>query len=111
MPETRFDEWIAAHYATLWPELFDPALLVPTVDFLTTLAGGGPCLEFGAGTGRVAVPLSDHGLPVTGIELSPAMAEAAGLTLRERWADWHRTPFTPASPAHISVWTHSQTRA
>ncbi|GLY97657.1 hypothetical protein [Actinoplanes sp. NBRC 103695] len=40
-----------------------------------------------------------------------AMAEAAGLTLRERWADWHRTPFTPASPAHISVWTHSQTRA
>jgi SAM-dependent methyltransferase len=210
-------------------------VLVPTVDFLAAAAEGGPCLEFGAGTGRVAVPLSRRGLAVTGIELSPAMAahigagvdvvlgdfattrvpraytmvfllrntitnltteaeqaaafrnaaahlrpggsfvvenyiprpasrrdfistpehqgyeeydernriavshhrwlidgeehtfatphryvwpaeldtmaSAAGLTLTERWADWHRSPFTDASPAHISVWAHSQTRA
>jgi hypothetical protein len=33
------------------------------------------------------------------------MARLAGLTLRERWADWHRTPFTADSPAHVSVWS------
>lgn len=32
------------------------------------------------------------------------MARMAGLRLRERWADWERTPFTSGSPKHISVW-------
>jgi SAM-dependent methyltransferase len=32
------------------------------------------------------------------------MAELAGLTLRERWADWTREPFTSDSTKHISVW-------
>ncbi len=32
------------------------------------------------------------------------MARIAGMTLRERWADWDRTPFTSASTKHISVW-------
>jgi SAM-dependent methyltransferase len=32
------------------------------------------------------------------------MARLAGLVLRERWADWHRGPFTSESDAHISVW-------
>ena len=32
------------------------------------------------------------------------MARIAGMTLRERWADWDRTPFTSESPKHISVW-------
>jgi len=32
------------------------------------------------------------------------MAELAGLTLRERWSDWRRTPFTSESGKHISVW-------
>lgn len=32
------------------------------------------------------------------------MARIAGLTLRERWADWSREPFTADSDAHISVW-------
>lgn len=73
MPETHFDEWIAEHYETLWPELFEPAVLDPAVDFLAGLAAGGPVLEFGVGTGRLAVPLSRL-LDVHGIELSPAMA-------------------------------------
>jgi SAM-dependent methyltransferase len=73
MPETRFDEWIAQRYETLWPELFDPAVLDPAVAFLADLAGAGPALEFGVGTGRVAVPLSRRGVRVHGIELSPAM--------------------------------------
>lgn len=32
------------------------------------------------------------------------MARLAGLRLRSRWADWHRSPFTAASPGHISVY-------
>ncbi len=32
------------------------------------------------------------------------MAELVGMTLEARWSDWHRSPFTGESPAHISVW-------
>jgi SAM-dependent methyltransferase len=32
------------------------------------------------------------------------MARIAGLRLRDRWADWHRSPFTAASRSHVSVW-------
>ncbi|MGH3080456.1 MAG: class I SAM-dependent DNA methyltransferase [Gaiellaceae bacterium] len=32
------------------------------------------------------------------------MARLAGMTLRERWSDWTRTPFTSESTKHISVW-------
>jgi SAM-dependent methyltransferase len=32
------------------------------------------------------------------------MARLAGMTLRERWADWNRAPFTGESRSHISVW-------
>jgi SAM-dependent methyltransferase len=32
------------------------------------------------------------------------MAELAGLRLRERYCDWSRTPFGPASRAHVSVY-------
>jgi SAM-dependent methyltransferase len=71
--ETHFDAWIAQHYATLWPELFDPAVIEPAVDLLADLAGSGPVLELGVGTGRIALPLSRRGVRVHGIELSPAM--------------------------------------
>ena len=73
MAEIHFDEWIAQRYETLWPELFDPAVLDPAVDFLADLAGAGTALELGIGTGRVALPLSRRGVRVHGIELSPAM--------------------------------------
>jgi SAM-dependent methyltransferase len=55
--------------------MFDPAVLGPTVDLLAELAGSGPALELAAGTGRVALPLSQRGIEVAGIELSPHMAE------------------------------------
>ena len=32
------------------------------------------------------------------------MAELAGMRLRERWAGWHREPFTSESRTHVSVW-------
>ena len=69
-----FDEWIAERYETLWPELFDPAVVDPAVSVLADLAAAGPALEFGVGTGRIALPLSGRGVRVHGIELSPAMA-------------------------------------
>jgi len=32
------------------------------------------------------------------------MARIAGMTLRERWSDWKREPFTKDSRSHVSVW-------
>jgi hypothetical protein len=32
------------------------------------------------------------------------MARLAGMTLRERWSDWARSPFTSDSSQHVSVW-------
>jgi hypothetical protein len=71
--DSIFDEWVAPRYATLWPELFDPAVVDPAVDFLADLAGAGPALELGIGTGRIALPLSRRGVAVHGIEQSSAM--------------------------------------
>jgi hypothetical protein len=45
-------------------------------------------------------------MPFRGV--SPAeldlMARIAGMTLRERWSNWERAPFTSASTKHVSVW-------
>ena len=49
--------------------------LDPTVDRLAELSGDGRALEFAIGTGRVAVPLAERGVSVTGIELSLPMIE------------------------------------
>ena len=35
------------------------------------------------------------------------MARIAGMTLRERWEDWDRSPFTSESRKHVSVWSKS----
>jgi Methyltransferase domain len=72
--ETHFDAWMAQRMERLWPEVFDPTFVDPSVDFLAGLAGSGAALEFGIGTGRVALPLRQRGVRVHGIELSPAMA-------------------------------------
>ena len=32
------------------------------------------------------------------------MARLAGMKLRERWADWDRSPFTAESTKHVSAW-------
>jgi SAM-dependent methyltransferase len=73
VPESYFTEWVAQRYETLWPELFDPAVIEPTVGFLADSASDGPALELGIGTGRVGLPLSRRGVRVHGIELSTAM--------------------------------------
>ena len=75
VPKNYFDERIAKGYDTRWSNLFEPDVLDPAVDFLAELAGAGPALELGIGTGRIALPLSQRGIRVQGIELSPAMVE------------------------------------
>ena len=32
------------------------------------------------------------------------MAQIVGMSLRERWGDWDRSPFTNESEMHVSVW-------
>jgi SAM-dependent methyltransferase len=68
-----FDEPVAARYDDSDAEMFSPSAVNPVVDFLEELAGGGRALEFGIGTGRIALPLAQRGVPVYGIELSRAM--------------------------------------
>ncbi len=90
MPENHFGEDVAARYDDSSADMFDPAVVDPTVDFLAGLAGDGAALEFGIGTGRIALPLSRRGVSVHGIDLSDAMvarlrekpgAERIGVTL------------------------------
>lgn len=68
-----FPESIAATYDGTDGE-FAPQVVDATVGLLADLAGDGEALEFAIGTGRVAVPLAQRGVGVTGIELSNAMA-------------------------------------
>lgn len=71
----HFGDAVAADYDVALAAMFVPEVLDPTVEFLAALAGGGAALEFAVGTGRVALPLALRGVPVSGIELSPAMVE------------------------------------
>lgn len=68
-------EQVAAAYDESSPEMFDEAVLTPTVDFLTDLAGDGRALELAIGTGRVGLPLSARGVDVAAIELSQPMVD------------------------------------
>lgn len=90
MPRNYFDERIAKSYEAKWPELFEPGAVAPVVDLLAELAGSGAALELGVGTGRIALPLSQRGVRVHGIDLSPDMiaelraqpgAEGIGVTV------------------------------
>jgi SAM-dependent methyltransferase len=66
---------VAEVYESTSAAMFDPSVLDPTVDILLEFARGGAALEFAIGTGRVALPLSNRGVNVSGIELSPHMAD------------------------------------
>jgi len=68
-----WDAETAQNYDTPGTGMFAPDVVGPTVDRLAELAGSGRVLEFAIGTGRVAVPLSERGVGVTGIELSEPM--------------------------------------
>jgi SAM-dependent methyltransferase len=70
-----WDAEAAARYDTPGAGMFAPEVLEPTVERLAALAVDGRALELAIGTGRVAVPLAERGVPVAGIELSVPMLE------------------------------------
>ncbi|MFI6822212.1 class I SAM-dependent methyltransferase [Micromonospora sp. NPDC050187] len=73
--EDIWDVEAARGYDTPGTGMFAPEVLGPTVDRLAELADGGRALEFAVGTGRVAIPLAERDVSVTGIELSRPMLD------------------------------------
>ena len=67
-----YGDRIAGVYDEMYGELFDSDA---TVARLAELAGDGRALELAIGTGRIALPLKQRGVDVTGIEISEAMVE------------------------------------
>src|SRR5690606_35670585 len=59
-----YDDWYA-----------DVSDVAGTVEAIARLAGGGPVLELGIGTGRLALPLAAAGVEVHGVDASDAMVE------------------------------------
>ncbi len=71
--EGFFGEQVAATYDERTAGMFDESAVRPVLDLLTELAGDGAVLEFGIGTGRIALPLAARGVEVAGIDNSEAM--------------------------------------
>ena len=68
-----YGDRIADLYDQWYAERPDTAGTVRRLAELAELAGPGPVLELGIGTGRVALPLAARGIDVRGIEVSEAM--------------------------------------
>lgn len=66
--EETYGERIAEIYDQ-WYSSVDPA----AIQLLAELAHGGPALELGIGTGRIAIPLMNLGVRVQGIDASASM--------------------------------------
>ena len=71
-PSTYGDQ-IADFYDEFVGMVFPTATTEHAVAFLAQLADGGPALELGVGTGRLALPLAERGVSVTGLDASEAM--------------------------------------
>ena len=69
-PETYGDQ-VAEYYDDWYGPAFSD--VGPIVEMLAGLAGRGPALELGIGTGRVALPLSERGVEVHGLDASVEM--------------------------------------
>ena len=69
---TSYGIAIADVYDEMYESVYDTE---GAVDLIADLAGTGPVLEFGIGTGRLAQPLAARGLSVDGVDASEAMVE------------------------------------
>ena len=92
--------------------LYDPwsVSVVEDVDFYVAEAvrSGGPVLELGVGTGRIAVPIAAAGIEVVGVDLSAGMLEVAreratlaGVELDLRQGDMRDPPVEGVFPLVI----------
>jgi len=99
---TSYDDF--AHHYDVWApsEVDDVAFYVEQAR-----ASGGPVVELGVGTGRVAVPIARAGVRVIGIDMSAEMlercrlqAEQAGVTdlIDLRLGDFRSPPVTETVP-------------
>ncbi len=70
--DNQYGDEIADIYDDLFDDRDDLDVVCST---LLDLAAGGRILEFGVGTGRIAVPLARRGAEVVGIDNSPLMLE------------------------------------
>ena len=70
-----FGEEVAATYDAAAADMFDQSVVGPAVGVLAELASDGRALEFGIGTGRIALPLAQTGVEVHGIDLFRAMVD------------------------------------
>lgn len=71
--EQTFAGVSAQHYDEFYKDFFTLESVNPTADGLAELVDGGRALEFGIGTGRVAIPLSQRGVEVVGLDNSEGM--------------------------------------
>ena len=71
-PPDLYGNLHALHYDELFGEIDDNE---SGGTLLHKLADGGDALEFGIGTGRLAIPLSSHGTHVYGVDISEAMLD------------------------------------
>jgi SAM-dependent methyltransferase len=101
------DDYADATYGDRIAEIYDDRYLGPfaedtagAVSFLKGLAGDGPALELGIGTGRVALPLAEAGIEVHGIDSSEAM-----LAKLKTKPGGKRLPVTVGSFADFSLQT------
>ncbi len=75
MNDNHFGDDVAENYDADVSDEFDPRVIESIVSFLADLAPNGTALEFGIGTGRVALPLRERGVDVQGIDLSSPMVD------------------------------------
>lgn len=95
---TYQDETYGERIASVYDELYsayDPAMIT----CLHELAGGGPALELGIGTGRIALPLHASGVPVYGIDASQGMvaklhAKAGGENIQVKIGSFAQAQYT-----------------
>lgn len=98
--QNLWDAEAAQNYDTPGEGWFAANVLDPAVQVLTELADGGRAVEFAIGTGRVAVPLMEAGVEVSGIELSHTMIAR----LREK-VDAQRIPVVQGDMTAVSAGT------
>ncbi|MBT2456240.1 class I SAM-dependent methyltransferase [Streptomyces sp. ISL-86] len=70
-----FSKQVAERYDDGRGPEFQEEVIGRTVGLLAELAGDGRALEFGVGTGRIALPLARRGVLVHGIDMSRAMVD------------------------------------
>ncbi|WP_172298767.1 class I SAM-dependent methyltransferase [Pseudoruegeria sp. HB172150] len=81
--------WTANSFGELnadgYDALNDPGTTAESVELIADIAGTDRVLELAVGTGRIALPLAERGVDVTGLEVSPEMV--AGLRAKPGGAD------------------------